>query len=112
MLAYSSDLRERVFEARRSGDTTSEVAERYEVSPAFVRRLMQRYRETGSIGPLPGGRGPARKLAGRDEELRQAAAADPDATAGEHNRRLNLGVSDDTVWRALRRMGFTFKKKR
>jgi len=51
-------------------------------------------------------------LAAREHELRAAIAITPDATAAEHNRRLNLGVSDTTVWRTIRRLGLTFKKSR
>src|SRR5438477_71588 len=45
-MTLSMDLRVRIYEARQAGETTAEVAERFAVSPAFVRRLMQRHRET------------------------------------------------------------------
>lgn len=51
MRAYSMDLRQRVIDACDSGLGTSEVAETFSVSQAWVRRLKQRRRETGSIGP-------------------------------------------------------------
>jgi transposase len=111
MRPFSDDLRLRIHEACQSGDSTSEVAERFGVSPAFVRRLKQRFRQTGSLAPRPGGRGPAPKLAGRAEELRQAVRERPDATPAEHRDSLKLPATRVTVWRALRRLGLTRKKK-
>ena len=49
MRAISADLRLRIHEAREAGESTAEVAERFAVSPAFVRRLQQRFRLTGSL---------------------------------------------------------------
>src|SRR5262245_7678988 len=111
MRAFGEDLRLRIHEACQAGESTAEVAERFSVSPAFVRRLKQRFRQTGSLAPLPGGRGPRRKLAAHDETLRQAAREHPDATPAEHKDRLKLPASRVTVWRALRRLGLTRKKK-
>ena len=47
--ALSNDIRRRVFEARQSGETTSEVSERLSVSQTFVRKVMQCHRETGLL---------------------------------------------------------------
>lgn len=51
MTAYSMDLRERVIHACDSGIGTNEVAETLSVSTAWIRRLKQRRRETGHLGP-------------------------------------------------------------
>lgn len=111
MKPYSEDLRVRVVEARLSGETTAEVAERFGVCGAFVRRLLQRFRETGSLDPLPYPGRPGRRLDGRDDELREAVREHPDATPAELRDLLKLPVSAVTVWRAMRRLGLTRKKK-
>lgn len=111
MRPFSNDLRLRIHEARQAGDSTAEVAQRFSVSPAFVRRLQQRFRQTGSLAPKPGGHGPARKLAAHEETLCQAVRECPDATPAEHRARLKLPAARVTVWRALRRLGLTRKKK-
>src|ERR1700742_4707657 len=111
MRPFRDDLRLRIHEARQGGESNGEVAERFAVCTAFVRRLEQRCRQTNSLAPRQGGRGPAPKLAGREEELRTAARERPDATAAEHRERLKLPASRVTVWRALRRLGLTRKKK-
>jgi len=112
MAAISHDLRVRIFEARQAGETTSEVAERFAVSPAFVRRLLQRHRQTGSLAPPGGRRGPQPTLATQADRIRQLVAEHPDLTAGEIRERLGVAVSVLTVWRMLRRLGLTFKKSR
>lgn len=111
MRAFSDDLRLRIHEARQAGDSTAEVAERFGVSAAFVRRLEQRFRQTGSLAPLPGGHGPVRQLAAHEDALRQAVRDYPDATPAEHRDRLGLPASRVTIWRALRRLRLTRKKK-
>jgi transposase len=112
MAAISLDLRLRIFEARQAGESTSEVAEQFEVSPAFVRRLMQRHRQTGSLAPKTGPRGPKPQLAAQAERLRELNVQQPDLTPGEVRERLGLAVSAVTVWRALVRLGLSFKKSR
>ena len=50
MEAYSLDLRERVMVAVEEGvDTRKEIAESFGVTTRWIRRLVQQYRETGSI---------------------------------------------------------------
>jgi transposase len=112
MATISLDLRVRIFEAREAGETTAEVAERFAVSPAFVRRLMQRHRATGSLAPSSTRRGPEPRLTARADELRLLAAEHPDLTPAEFRDRLGVKVSELTVWRMLRRLGLTFKKSR
>ncbi len=112
MKAYSRDLRERVLADCEAGMRTGLVAEKYRVSPAWVRRLKQRWRESGQLGPCRQRHGPLPKLAGHEEELRALVRQQPDATAEELKRRLTVRVSRATVQRALRRLGLTFKKRR
>jgi transposase len=51
MAPYSMDLRKRVVRAWDAGMDAESVAAKYEVSRAWVHRLVQRRRETGSIAP-------------------------------------------------------------
>src|SRR6516165_8771802 len=96
----SMDLRARIFEARQAGESTAEVAERFSVSPAFVRRLLQRRRETGTLAPSSARRGPRPRLAGQLDRIRTFQAQHPDCTAAEIRDHLGLPVSPLTVWRA------------
>jgi transposase len=110
MTPISMDLRQRIFEARQAGETTTEVAERFSVSPAFVRRLLQRYRQTGSLAPRSARRGRKPLLEKHYDRIRDYQAQHSDLTPAEIRERLRLKVSPLTVWRALRRLGLSFKK--
>jgi len=113
MGAISMDLRVRIFEARQSGEKTAKVSERFCVSPAFVRRLMQRYREDGYLKPPGQGKKRGRKPAFTEhdlERLRDLATQRPDLTTTELRDQLGFSVQPLTVGRALRRLGFTYKK--
>src|SRR4029078_11063424 len=51
--AYSMDLRSRVIADCDAGLGNRQAAEKYKVSPSWVRKLKQIRRETGQIGPRP-----------------------------------------------------------
>jgi transposase len=118
MDAYGRDLRERVLAAYlEQGMETAEVAETFGVSPAWARRLKQRWRELGTVDPLPQEqRGPDPKLADADRaRLAALVAATPDATLAELRDALakrGTDVGATTVWRALRDLGLVRKKSR
>lgn len=110
MKPYSMDLRVRVLSDCDGGMATKQVAEKYSVSPAWVRRLKQRRRETGQIEPRrhTGGRKP--KLAAYQDQLLRLVNEQPDATLAELREKLGVSVSLPTIWRMLKSAGLTFKK--
>lgn len=112
MTAYSMDLRKRVLADCDEGLATGQVARRFRVSPAWVRRLKQRRRETGEIAPRRQRHGPRPKLADHAEELAALVRNRPDATAKELRDQLPVPVSPQTVQRTLQRLGLTYKKRR
>lgn len=112
MRPYSMDLRRRVVAAcDRKDEQRVKIAERFGVSTAWIRRLLQRRRETGSIAPLP--QNPGRKLALDDrkmERLRRIVGRQPDATLRELKEHLGVRLSDGAMIRALGRLKLTLKK--
>jgi transposase len=110
MAAYSLDLRKRVLRAWDAGMDAESVAAKYEVSRAWVHRLVQRRRETGSISPRPQTKFRARVLAGRETQLAALIAARPDATLAELREALPTTAALSTLWREIDRLGFTVKK--
>ncbi len=110
MTPYSIDLRERVLTDCDGGMGTAAVAEKFSVSPSWVRKLKRQRRETGSIAPRTATPGPAPVLAPHADRLRELARAHPDLSAAEYRDRLGVRVAAVTVWRALRRLDLTFKK--
>lgn len=113
MKPYSMDLRQRVLADCDRGLTTEAVAQKYTVSPAWVRRLKQRRRETGETAPRPQRHGPqpSWQSQGYAPALRQAFADVPDATLREVKERLGLTVALSTLWRAVASLGLSLKKK-
>ena len=111
MQAYALDLRERVILDREAGLPTAEVARKYRVSPAWVRRLMQRYRASGQVGPKQRTQYRASLLAPHLPRLAALLAAQPDATLAELRTALGVPVGLSTVWRAVRQVGRPGKKK-
>lgn len=108
-MAYSMDLRQRVIDDCDAGLGTKAVAQKYSVSPAWVRRLKQHRRERGDICPRVGtGRRPTID----HNKLAALVAAQPDATLVELRDRLGAEVTTQAVSKALQRLKLTFKKRR
>lgn len=115
MRSYSLDLRQRVMAALEKGDSSLEVAARFGVSDSWVRKLRIQYRETGEIGPKPHAGGWPLAIDEKGEEiLRELIVEKNDSTLKElrdelANRYKEVGIT--TVWRAIERLGLTYKKK-
>ena len=112
MAPYSMDLRKRVLKAWDAGLDADSVAARYEVSRAWVHRLVQRRRETGSIAPRKQTTFRRRVLAGQEERLAALIAARPDATLVEIREALPTSAALSTLWRAIDQLDLTVKKNR
>src|SRR5262245_8543814 len=113
MKTYSQDLRERVVRAcdERRG-TRQQIADLFGVSTAWIRRLLQRRRTTGSFAALPRGGGPPPKMdPDRCGRLVVLVTQQPDATLEELRDRLGAPVHPCTIGRALARLGLPVKKK-
>jgi transposase len=111
MAAYSLDLRKRVVRACDSGMPVAAVATRFDVSVAWVYRLMQRRRDTGSIEPRRQTTFRRRSLSA-DEEVRLVflITVQPDATLAELQQALPTRAALSTLWRTIDRLGLTVKK--
>jgi len=102
-----------VIRACERGVKPPAVAAQFEVSVAWVYRLVQRRRETGSIAPRRQTKFRRRSLSD-DEERRMVAliTARPDTTLAELQRALPTRAALSTLWRAIDRRGLTLKKTR
>jgi transposase len=110
MAAYSLDLRKRVVRACESGVSAAAVAARFDVSLAWVYRLVQRRRETGSIEPRKQTKFRRRVLEGQEDRLAALITARPDATLAELRDALSTHAALSTLWREIDRLGLTVKK--
>ena len=112
MAPYSMDLRERVVRAWDASGDAEEIASTFDVSRAWVHRLVQRRRETGSIAPRKQTKFRTRVLAGQEERLKALVNATPDATLAELREGLPTTAALSTLWLALDRLALTVKKNR
>jgi len=115
MEAIGVDLRERVLRAIDRGTSRVETAKRFEVSNAWIGKLLRQRRDTGSFAPRPHGGGGPPAIAGDDAEaLRAEVARRPDATLAELRAFLadarDVLCGEMAVCRALRRLGLGLKK--
>ena len=107
---YSMDLRARVFKAWEASGDADDVAATFGVSRAWVHRLAQRQRATGSLAPRTQTKFRARVLAGQEERLKATVNARPDATLSEIREALPTTAALSTLWLELDRLGLTVKK--
>ena len=112
MAPYSMDLRTRVIKAFDANGDAEDVAATFGVSRAWVHRLAQRRRETGSIAPRPQTKFRSRVLAGQEQRLAGLIAARPDATLAELRDALPTRAALSTIWREIDRLDLTVKKNR
>ena len=117
MNAYSEDLRKKIVEAVERGMPKIEAARTFGVGISSVKRYVASYREGRSLVPKkrPGSKP---KL---DEGARKLLEANleehPEATLPQRREFLQrvyagFSVSDSTISRMLRRLGWTRKKDR
>ncbi len=90
-------------------DGITVLAEIFNVSPAWVRRLKQRRREAGETSPRP--MGGARVIKIDMVLLHDLVRARPDATLKELRAQLGVVCSESAVCMALKRLGLSFKKR-
>lgn len=113
MKAYSEDLRQKIVEATERGVSKAQAARLFNLSLSSVKRYARLARQGGSLAPGKGsGRPPkinesAKQLLEKDVQERSAATISERRRFLEHLTGESL--SDSTVGRMLKRMGFSQK---
>ena len=114
--AYSNDLRRKFLQAYEKGKgTLAELAERFEVSVGWAKKISARRTRTGQIDRPPWRRGPKSRVTPAVEEwLRQQIRRQPDLTLLELQQQLQqargLRLSIGRLWLGLQHMGLRLKK--
>jgi transposase len=107
---YAQDLRDRVLSAYDRGMKTKPIADMFQVSPAWARRVKQRRREGGETTSRPMGGATVIKI--DLVRLTELVHQCPDATLIELRNALGVQCVESAVCLALKRLGLTFKKRR
>jgi transposase len=116
MNAYSLDLRKKIVEAKERGTSTAEIAKTFGVGASTVKRYAAAAREGRSLAPKkrPGSKPKlneaARKLL--EADLRERPAATLPERREFLRRAASVEVSDSTLSRMLKRLGWSRKKDR
>jgi transposase len=111
--SYSLDLRRRVARFVEAGHSCHEAARHFEVSVAFVVRLMAAYRATGSLAAKPEGGWCYSKLDPHREFLLQRVAEKGDITMPQlaaELAALGTKILPASIARWFIRQGYSFKK--
>jgi transposase len=112
----SIDLRERVARAcTEKKSTQEEIAKRFAVGSASVKRIWRLWREKQNVAPRPHGGGTPRKIDSEGEKkVEELVREKPDRTTQEltdtYNKTAKICVSRPSMGRALMRQRLTYKK--
>ena len=111
---YSSDLRERIVRAVEAGSSRNAVAAQFDVSISFVVKLLQRWRDRGTIVPDQYGGWRKPILGPHVALIRQIIADHNDIQLEELRQRLatdGIEISISALCRFLQAQGLTRKKR-
>ena len=113
MKAYSEDLRQKIVEATERGVSKAQAARLFGVSLSSVKRYARLARRGDSLAPGKGSGRPAKIDENAKKLLEKDVEERPAATVSERRRFLEhitgQSLSDSTVGRRLKRMGFSQK---
>jgi transposase len=114
MKPYSEDLRIRIVQAVQAGTSKSEATRLFGVSLSSVKRYMRIASRGESLDPRKGGGRPPKTDEVTKKLLEEDVKERPAATVSERRsfleRTTSKVLSDSTVRRLLKRMGFSRKK--
>jgi transposase len=116
MRPYPVEFREKIVKAYAQGGTSiRKLASRFDVSKAFVERLLKRQKTTGNINPQPQGGTRKSEMNGYAAQIHEMVEKYPDATLSEYCEHwgdsYGIWVSVPTMCRELQKQKLTRKKK-
>lgn len=101
-----------LIEAWNKTHNAKEIAEYFSVNTSTVYRLEKRMRETGSVETRTSQQGRKPALSQNDiQNIDRLIQQQPDITINEVLEKLQLHVSDETVRKAILKLGYVYKKK-
>lgn len=107
-----NEARELLVEAYEKTGNAKKVAECYGVDTSTVYRLHRQKKATGSVKLRTNQRGRKRLLTSKDlSNIDKAIQEQPDITIDEIIEKLNLHAANETVRKAVIKMGYVYKKK-
>jgi transposase len=113
MTAYSIEFRKKIVKAYEQGDTSvRKGATRFDVSKAFVQKILKQKQTTGHVQPKKQGGSLKSVLNSRRTELTQMVEKYPDSTLSEYwLMNYKEAVSPSIMCRELQKQNLTRKKR-
>ena len=116
MRAYSEDLRKKIVAAIERGMPKAHAARTFDVSLSSVKRYARRVRQGDSLTPKKSPGRPRKVDKNAQALLEEDVKERPAATIGQRRRflehRTGTDMSDSTVRRLMKRLGFSQKNGR
>ena len=109
----SNDIRKRIIDAKKRGDTHNKISEDLQISVSAVTRILALYRETNSYEPRPLNNG--RKSCLSEEQMQQVLKKieeQPDITLQELIDEFDLPITPGGLSKKFKKLNLTYKKKR
>ena len=107
-----NEARELLVQSYEETHNAAEIAKIFHVNKYTVYHMAARKRKTGSIALRTSQRGRKPLLNDGDKQkIRQCIEEKPDITINELKEKLALKASPQTIGRAVRAMGYRYKKK-
>jgi len=114
MRAYSQEVRQQVLRAVDEGISRAQIIERFQVSPATIKRYLKQRRETGNVLPRPIPGRPPRKKAALQVGVQELLQTHPEASQQGYcqwwEAEYGIPVSRASMSRAIHALGWTRKK--
>lgn len=108
----NNETRKLLIDAWNKTHNAKEIAEYFSVNTSTVYRLEKRMRETGSVETSVSLRGRKPALTQTDiQDIDRLIQEQSDITIHEIREKLQLQVSDETVRKAVVKLGYVYKKK-
>lgn len=115
--AFSNDIRRRILRSFERGNISLRaLAERFDVSHAYVKKIRKQQRQTGQMDRIPQSRHgpPSRITPAVESQIRSEVRQQPDVTLRELQERMaksiGVEVSKSLLWLHLERLGLRRKK--
>lgn len=108
----SNEERKKLIEAHKKGYKSKDLAEIFKVTPNSVNRIVRQEKRTGTYELKTHNSG--RKPILTEEDLKNISNLidlQPDITINEIIEKLKLNVVNETVRKAVKKMGYVYKKK-
>lgn len=106
------ETRKLLIEAWNKTHNAKEIAECFSVNTSTVYRLEKQMRETGSVKTMTSQRGRKHALTPEDiQNIDRVVQQEPDITIDEIIDKLGLHVCNETVRKAVIKLGYSYKKK-